>query len=209
MDSIDATFIAAAIALLSVPGPSVIYVITRGSAGGRRAGLLAALGNTLGVLAISALVVFGLSALLRLAPIAFAVLKWLGVAYLVYLGLRMLRDTSAVLMSGSTSATSRDAGQIVFQGTITTMLNPKMLVIYPAFLPQFVRGDAGDLTAQLLGLGGTFSVLSLAVYLVYALLAALLGGLLRRSTTAATVLRWLSGLTFIGLGARLALDSHT
>ena len=207
MSVIDAAFIVAAVALLSVPGPSVIYVITRGSTGGRRAGFLAALGNTLGVLAVTALVVLGLSALLRQAPIAFAVLKWLGVAYLVYLGIRTLRDKPAMLTTAS--AASRDAGQIVLQGAVTTMLNPKMLVIYPAFLPQFVRAGAGDLSAQLLGLGVTFAALALAVYLVYALLAALLGGILRRSSNAAAAMRWLSGLTFLGLGARLALDNHT
>ncbi len=207
MNSIEAPFIVAAIALLSVPGPSVIYVITRGFSGGRSAGLLAALGNTIGVLAVTVLVVFGLSALLQQSPAASTVLKWVGVSYLVFLGIRTLRNTDAIKLT--TSAASPDAGELLSQGAITTMLNPKMLVIYPAFLPQFVRADSGELPQQLVSLGVAFTTLSLGVYVAYALLSALLGGVLRRSPSAATTLRWLSGLTFIGLGARLALDNPT
>lgn len=200
------TFAAASMALLIVPGPSVVFVITRGVSLGRRAALLTVAGNVLAVLSVTLLVVFGLGAMLDAVPLAFEVVKWSGAAYLVYLGIRALLDRNAINFDTETIDT--DARRLMTQGFMTTLLNPKLAIFFAAFLPQFVQPAAGNITGQLLLLGLIFAALALVNDGAYALLAGSAGERLKRSTRAITVLRWASGITFIGLGARLALDTR-
>lgn len=199
-------FAAASMALLIVPGPSVVFVITRGVSLGRRAALLTVAGNVLAVLSITLLVVFGLGAMLDAVPLAFEVVKWSGAAYLVYLGIRTLLDRNAINFDTETADT--DTRRLMTQGFMTTLLNPKLAIFFAAFLPQFVQPEAGNITGQLLLLGLIFATLALVNDSAYALLAGSAGERLKRSTRAITVLRWASGITFIGLGARLAFDTQ-
>lgn len=199
-------FAAASMALLIVPGPSVVFVITRGVSLGRRAALLTVAGNVLAVLSITLLVVFGLGAMLDAVPLAFEVVKWSGAAYLVYLGIRTLLDRNAINFDTETADT--DTRRLMTQGFMTTLLNPKLAIFFAAFLPQFVQPEAGNITGQLLLLGLIFATLALVNDSAYALLAGSAGERLKRSTRAIIVLRWASGITFIGLGARLAFDTQ-
>ncbi len=198
------TFVFASLALLIVPGPSVMMVVTRAISLGRRAGLICVLGNTLAVVIVAAAVALGLAQLIEWSPLLFDIVKWAGAAYLVFLGMRALLDKTSINLSHSVTPMSDRA--LFTQGITTGLLNPKLAVFFAAFLPQFADPRAGNVPMQLFGLGMLFAGLALCSDGAYALLAGTLGDRLRRNPIAATVLRWASGVTCIGLGARLAFE---
>ena len=202
---ITPTFVLASVALLLAPGPTVVYIITQAVTHGRRAGLMCALGGVSAILIMATLVTLGLAGLLAASPVAFNMLKWAGAAYLIYVGIRALLGRTQLSFDSAAAKTS--AFRLYRQGLITGVLNPKTTMFFAAFLPQFVDRSAGSagVTLQLARLGLTFAALALFNDSIYAMLAGTMGGWLRRTPMAAIVLGKLSGLTFIGLGARLAL----
>jgi threonine/homoserine/homoserine lactone efflux protein len=200
---ITPAYLLACIGLLIVPGPTVIFVITRGLAPKRNAALLVVVGNLLAVMCVTLLVVFGLSAILQSMPALFEVIKWSGAAYLVYLGIRALRDKSAFRFESPANAAT--ARQLISQGFLTTLTNPKLAIFFAAFLPQFVQ-PGGDPTVQMLTHGLAFAALAFITDSAWGLLAGTARQWLTRSSRAMGALRWVSGATFIGLGVRLALQ---
>ena len=154
--SVLALFAAAALAIIVVPGPSVLYVVSQSVGGGRRAGLVSTLGIASGALVHVAAATIGLSSLLASSAQAFTVVKYAGAAYLCYLGVRML----AAWDGAEGAAPERRSGRrsLVVQGALVEALNPKTALFFLAFLPQFVREDAGSPAPQL-GLLGTIFVL--------------------------------------------------
>jgi threonine/homoserine/homoserine lactone efflux protein len=199
-------YVLAVLALLIVPGPSVVPVISRAVLHGRRAAILTVCGNVLAVLCVTVLVVLGLGALLQAVPLAFDVIKYAGAAYLVYLGVKALRDRDT--FNFEASDTTLSTRQFITRGFAATLLNPKLAVFFAAFLPQFVHPEAGNITGQMLALGTTFAALAFLCDSTWGMLAASAGAWLKRSARAMRALRWFSGLTFIGLGARLALEER-
>ncbi len=195
-----AVFAVASLALAVVPGPAVLYIVAQSVPGGRRAGVVSALGISTGGLFHVAAAVIGLSALLAASAEAFTAVKLLGAAYLVWLGIRTLLSREERIGGRVVEPT---LGRTYRRGVVVNVLNPKTALFFLAFLPQFVDPD-GSTRGQLAVLGLTFVLIALASDLVWALVAGTAGGLLRRSRTFLRVQRYVSGTIFLGLGALAA-----
>lgn len=198
-------FVAAALALLLVPGPAVLYIVARSVDGGRPAGLVSVLGIHAGTMVHIAFAAIGLSAILASSATAFSVVKWLGAAYLVWLGLQRLlaRDEETVPLTVEPKRLSR----IFSQGLIVNVLNPKTALFFLAFLPQFVDPSRGAVWAQVMVLGAVFVVLGLCTDGVYALLSGTAGGWLqRKSASFRRGQRYVSGGVYLALGAATAVS---
>jgi threonine/homoserine/homoserine lactone efflux protein len=188
----------AALALLAIPGPAVLYIVFQSAEQGRRVGLASVAGVHLGTFVHVAAAAAGLSALIVASSLAFSVVKYAGAGYLVYLGIRKLleRDPEPV-------ERKREPLRRAFvRGTIVNALNPKTALFFLAFLPQFVAPERGGVWSQALVLGFVFVALGLITDSLYALAAGSVGGLLRRHRNA---VRHGSGVVFIALGATAAL----
>jgi threonine/homoserine/homoserine lactone efflux protein len=196
-------FVAAALALLLVPGPAVFYVVARGVEGGRVAGLVSCLGIEVGTLAHAAFAAVGLSALLASSAAAFAIVKWLGAAYLIWLGLKRLfgRDEEDAPADVEPEPLSR----LFSQGVIVQVFNPKVALFFLAFLPQFVDPSRGDAWTQILVLGATLAALGLLTDGLYALIGGTASAALRRrGSRFRRVQRYFSGGVYLALGAASA-----
>ncbi len=193
-----ALFFAAALVLALTPGPGIFYVLTRTLAGGRRDGLLSAGGTLLGGMFHVFAAALGVSAILAASAVAFAAVKYAGAAYLVYLGVRMIRsrDLHPDLADASTL---KPAGTFR-QGIATEVLNPKTALFFLSFIPQFIHPERGHVFAQFVVLGMISVTLNTSADVGEAFLAGALGDRLRRSTRLIQRQRLASGLAMIGLG---------
>ena len=193
----------AALALLAIPGPAVLYIVVQRADQGRRVGLASVAGVHLGTLVHVAAASAGLSAVIVASSVAFSAVKYAGAAYLVYLGVRKLLDRDAQTRVERTREPLRRA---FARGTIVNALNPKTALFFLAFLPQFVAPDRGGVWSQALVLGFVFVGLGLVTDSLYALAAGTVAGLLRRQRNA---VGYGSGIVFIALGATAALAKRT
>ena len=198
-------FVGAALLLLVVPGPSVLYIVTQSVSFGRRAGIVSVAGITTGTLVHIAAATIGLSALLASSALAFDVVKYLGAAYLIVVGLRRLAGLERT--DGRPVAKSRNFGRLYRQGIVVNTLNPKTALFFLAFLPQFVDSTRGAAWAQILLLGLLFAGLGFLSDGVWALVAGTLGERLRASRRFPQVQRYVSGSVFVGLGAVAAFSA--
>jgi threonine/homoserine/homoserine lactone efflux protein len=201
-----ALFVAVALALLLVPGPAVIYVIARSVESGRPAGLVSVLGVEMGTFVHVAFAAAGLSAILASSATAFSVVKWLGVAYLVWLGLQRLlaRDENADAPPG---VRPEPLARVFRQSVLVQVLNPKVALFFLAFLPQFVDPSRGAAWTQIVVLGGTLAALGLLTDGLYALLGGTAGDWLKRNNASARfrrAQRYVSGGVYLALGAAAA-----
>ncbi len=196
-------FVVAALALLLVPGPAVLYIVARSVDQGRSAGLVSVVGVGLGSMVHVVAAALGLSALLVQSAVAFTTVKYLGAAYLVYLGIRrwLDRDDDIVRADG----TERSLRSIFVQGVWVNILNPKTALFFFAFLPQFVQVDAGSVGLQILLLGALFVTMGIVTDGIYAVAAGGLGEWIRRRPQVVTAQRWFAGGIFITLGITTAL----
>ncbi|MDP9456833.1 MAG: LysE family translocator [Actinomycetota bacterium] len=197
-------FVAAALLLLIVPGPAVLYVVARSVEGGRLAGLVSVLGVELGTLVHVAFATVGLSAIVASSATAFGVVKWLGVAYLVWLGLQRLLSREA---GGEAPATEREGrlARVFAQSVLVQVLNPKVALFFLAFLPQFIDPSRGAAWAQVMVLGATLVLLGLLTDGLYAVLGGTVAGWLRRrSPSFHSGERYVSGGVYLALGAAAA-----
>ncbi|MBX6765050.1 MAG: LysE family translocator [Rubrobacteraceae bacterium] len=199
-------FLVASLALIAIPGQDNIYIITRGIAQGRKAALVSAWGVGLGLLIYTSLTALGLSALLKESNPAFAAVKYVGAAYLTYLGARMILSKGSLTILGEERPEVR-LRAIFFQGVASNALNPKVALFFLAFLPQFVSPEENP-TWQLAVLGSIFTLLTLVITSLLAYFSGSLGDWLRRKPGSARVLQWLAGSVLIGLGVRLALATQ-
>ena len=197
-----ALFVPAALALLVVPGPAVLYIVTQSVSRGRRAGIVSMLGVQTGGLVHVAAAALGLSALLASSAVAFGVVKYAGAAYLVFLGVRRLLAREGFDDLAAPGTTS--AGRLFRQGVVVNVLNPKTALFFLAFLPQFVDRSGGSVTLQLLVLGLLFIALATLSDGSYALLAGTAGQRLRRSERLLRRERYVSGGVLVGLGVAAA-----
>jgi threonine/homoserine/homoserine lactone efflux protein len=196
----------ASLVLLLTPGPAVLYIVARSVQQGRTAGLVSVLGIHLGTLIHITAAAVGLSALLVSSALAFAVVKYLGVAYLIGMGLRTLMaktpdPETPVIQAKSLHRAFRD-------GFVVNPLNPKTAIFFLSFLPQFVDPARGSVHGQVLALGLTFMGLGVLSDGLFALVAGAAGEVLRRSQRVQHLLRWFSGASFVGLGVSAALASR-
>lgn len=196
-------FIFAALALLLIPGPSVLYITTRSIDQGRVAGLVSVFGNALGTAILTVCAAAGLSAILASSAIAFNAVKYLGAAYLIYLGIRRLLsnedETPAVVQRAKLS-------KIYVQGIFVAVLNPKTALFLLAFLPQFVDVSRGHIGLQTLLLGLTLVGLGICTDSIYALLAGTIGNWLKRKGTLRAGQRYVSGSIYLALGIASAFS---
>lgn len=202
-----ALFCVATMALLLVPGPAVVYIVTRSVAQGRSAGFVSVLGIHAGSIVHVLAAALGISALLAASATAFTVVKYLGVAYLVYLGLRKLL-TRGGGDGEPAKAEEHSRTRLFWEGFVVSVLNPKTAIFFLAFLPQFVNPAAGPVAAQIAVLGALWIMLGIASDGAYALLASVLAGRLRNSARARRRLDVGSGLVYLGLGAFVALNGE-
>lgn len=196
-------FMTAALALNVTPGPDMLYVVARSVGEGRASGVISSLGIAAGCLIHTLAVALGLAGLLRAVPIAFEIVKWMGAAYLVWLGVRALRTRGH--SSGHAAVAPASMAAVFRQGMLTNVLNPKVALFFLAFLPQFVDPERGPVAVQIVSLGLLFNVSGTIVNIIVAVLASGAGAWSRRRFGESVVLRRMTGVLFIGLGVRLAL----
>jgi threonine/homoserine/homoserine lactone efflux protein len=199
-------FVAASVALLLTPGPAVLYIVARSMQQGRRAGLVSVLGIHLGTIVHIVAAAVGLSALLVSSALAFAIVKYLGAAYLIWIGIRtfMARDPDP----NAPAPPKAPLRRVFRDGFLVNLFNPKTAIFFLAFLPQFVDPARGPLHWQILILGLTFMGLGMMSDGMFALAAGTAGDFLRRSRRFLRFQRWFAGTSFVGLGITAALASR-
>jgi threonine/homoserine/homoserine lactone efflux protein len=195
-------FAVTSLALLVVPGPAVLYVVTRSLDQGQRAGIVSVLGVETGTFAYALAAAAGLTGLIAASEIGFEIVKYAGAAYLVYLGVRKLLEREEEPQEALSSGGSR----LFLRGMLVKLLNPNIAIFFLAFLPQFVDSSRGPIAVQILVLGTLFTLLAALSDSAYVLMAAAVGGWLRTSRRARRRLAKLSGGVYIGLGVSAALS---
>jgi threonine/homoserine/homoserine lactone efflux protein len=198
-------FVIAALVLLLTPGPAVLYIVTRSIDQGRRAGLVSVLGVHVGTLAHIFAAAAGLSALLAASATAFGAVKYLGAAYLIYIGVRRLLDRRT--MAAATPGEPKPLRRAFLDGVVVNVLNPKTGLFFLAFLPQFVTVSRGQVGAQIVCLGVVFVLLGAVTDSLYALTAGSAAQWLRGKPRFLASERWISGGLYIGLGLVAAMSS--
>jgi threonine/homoserine/homoserine lactone efflux protein len=200
-------FVAAALVLLLVPGPAVIYVVARSVSGGRLTGLVSVLGIELGTLTHVAFAAAGLSAIVASSVVAFSVVKWLGAAYLVYLGLKQIFGRGGGEEEAPSPGGDESRVRVFYQSVLVQILNPKVALFFLAFLPQFVDPSRGAAWTQVVVLGATLAFLGLFTDGLYALLGGTAGGWIRkRGGNLRRAGRYVTGGIYIALGAVAAIS---
>ena len=194
-------FAGASLALLAIPGPAVIYVVTRSIEHGRTAGMVSMLGIETGTFAYALAAAAGLSGLIAASVTAFTVVKYAGAAYLLYLGVRKLLERDQ-----PQDALPSGRSQLFLKGTLVQLLNPKIAIFFVAFMPQFVHSSRGPVAVQILVLGTIFTLLAVLSDGAYVLLGGAVSGWLRTGRRARSRLAKLSGGVYIGLGLTAALS---
>jgi threonine/homoserine/homoserine lactone efflux protein len=200
-------FVVASLALIATPGQDMAYVITRALAQGRFAGVCSAAGVSLGILVHTALAAVGLGAILQASEGLFFALKLLGAAYLVYLGIRLVLTRGVTDLSGKPAMVLSLPG-LVWQGMLSNVTNPKIVLFFLAFLPQFVDPSSAHATRDLAFLGVLYAVLALPVKSAVALAAGSLSERLLRRPSTLTWLNRFGGAVLVGLGLRLAASER-
>ena len=195
-------FIAAALALLLLPGPAVLYITARSANQGRIAGLVSVLAIETANFIQAVAAALGLSAILLSSALAFDVVKYLGAAYLIYLGIRKLMTSDQGL---GEDIKPESLSRIYWQGFVINLLNPKTAFFFIAFLPQFIDPARGNIVAQNLQLGAIFVGLAIITDSIYALLASSLAEKLKGNQKSQTGGRYFAGLVYVGLGITTAL----
>ena len=193
----------ASLALVVIPGPAVIYILTRSVSQGRRAGLVSAVGVNLGSTVHVFAAVAGLTVLLASSAAAYTAVKWAGVIYLAWIGIRTLLSDDAVFAEDATEPTA--LRRIFIQGVLVNVLNPKVAIFFLAFLPQFVDQSASNASMQTLVLGLTLVIIGLISDSIYAILGGSVGSLFRRKPSAARTSRLIAGSIYLGLAGIAAI----
>ena len=203
-------FMTAALLLAIAPGPGMLYVLARSLAGGKREGVLSALGTFLGGMVHVFAAALGISIVLAKSALAFATVKYLGAAYLCFLGIRMILDARKDPAAGQEplaergSEIGKPARNPLWQGIATEVLNPKTALFFLSFIPQFVNRESGHVFLQFVLLGTLSVFLNTSADLIVILLAGPLGNLIRSSAVFRRRQRTVTGAIMIGLGTYLA-----
>lgn len=199
-------FVVASVVLVLAPGPDMAYMLGRCLSQGKKAGVVAALGINLGAYVHLAASITGLSAILMTSSVAYSVVKWIGAAYLIYLGVSAIISKTKSLSIDSKPLKERNYRKIFWQGFLSDVLNPKVALFYLALLPQFVPAHSADPTAQLLLLGLTANIIALPINIALVLVSAMLTNSLRRNDAFTEAMHKMMGAVFVGLGLKLAVE---
>jgi threonine/homoserine/homoserine lactone efflux protein len=199
-------FVVASVVLLLTPGPAVLYIVARSVEQGRSAGLVSVLGIHLGTIVHITAAAIGLSALLVSSALAFAVVKYLGAAYLIWIGIRTLMAKE--VDADAPQIPAEKLRRVFRDGFVVNLFNPKTAIFFLAFLPQFVDPARGPVHWQILILGVTFMGLGMISDGMFALAAGAAGDFLRRNRRFLRFQRWFAGTSFIGLGVTAALATR-
>ncbi len=200
-------FMAAASVLIVMPGPNLIFILTRGIGEGRRTAVASSLGVDTGTLFHVAAASVGLSAILASSAVAFNTVKYLGTAYMIYLGIRTLSSRDHAVNTEGTIVHER-LRKVFIQGIVVNMLNPKVALFFLAFLPQFVDLSRGNASLQILVFGLIFFAIGLFVDTLCALSSGAIGGWLRRIPSTIRWQHYFSGAMYLLLGAATAFSGH-
>ena len=199
--SID--FLITSLIIVASPGTGVLYTLAAGLSRGSRASVVAAFGCTLGIVPHMAAAIMGLAALLHTSALAFQTLKYLGVAYLLYMAWQALRERGALKVDKEVDAKS--SIQVIVSAILINILNPKLSIFFFAFLPQFVSTDEAHPLARMLELSGVFMLMTFAVFVIYGLFAASVRNQIISRPRVLTWMRRTFAAAFVALGAKLAL----
>jgi threonine/homoserine/homoserine lactone efflux protein len=203
---VSTAFLLTSLIVVASPGTGVLYTVAAGLSRGRRASIVAAFGCTLGIVPHIAAAIVGLAAVLHTSAIAFETLKYLGVAYLLYLAWRTLREHGGLSVDADDAR--RSSAEVIVSAVAINVLNPKLSIFFVAFLPQFVAPHEPNRLAHMLELSVVFMVLTFVVFVVYGLFAA---AIRRHVVSRPRVLTWMRRTfagAFVALGAKLALTER-
>lgn len=195
-------FLVTSLVVVAIPGTGVLYTLAAGLSRGAGASVIAAVGCTLGIVPHMMAAITGLAALLHTSALAFQVVKYLGVAYLLYMAWAMWREKGALAVDEE--AAPRSARKVIVSGILVNILNPKLALFFFAFLPQFVSPSAANEVLQMVGLSGLFMLLTFMVFVIYGVFAA---GIRMQVIARPRVLTWMRRTfagAFVALCARLA-----
>jgi threonine/homoserine/homoserine lactone efflux protein len=200
-------FLLTSLVVILIPGTGVVYTVSSSIGGGRRRGLFAAVGCTLGILPHMLAAMLGLSGIMHAGSVVFEVVRWAGVAYLVFMGFSMIRDAGTLPLDDQ-GAPGDSAGAIVWRGVLLNVLNPKLTLFFFAFLPQFLDASPGLLDVKLIELGGIFMLMTLAVFAVYAIASAAIRDLVLAAPVARRWIERAFGAILIRFAAKLAFTDR-
>jgi len=203
-----AAFAGMSLLLIVIPGPSVLFVVGRALAHGRRTALLSVLGNTVGAYVLVLAVSFGVGPLVARSVLVFTALKLTGAAYLVFLGVKALRQRRALGEAITGDAPERGSLRTLWEGFAVGVANPKTTVFFAAVLPQFVDRRAGDVTGQLMLLGLVFTLIALVSDSTWGLAASTARSWFARSPRRLSVVGGAGGMAMIGLGLTVAMTGR-
>ena len=199
----DLAFILTSLVVVVSPGTGVLYTLATGLSSGSRASVVAAFGCTLGILPHMAAAIMGLTALLYTSALAFEVLKYLGVAYLLYMAWQTLREQGALQLERRRR--DRSYRRLIVSAIAINLLNPKLSIFFFAFLPQFVRSDAPDRILVMVELSAVFMLMTFVVFVGYGLFAAAIRTHVVSRPRILTWMRRCFAAAFLALGVKLAL----
>lgn len=202
-------FISVAIALNVAPGPDVVYILTKTISGGKKIGIASSLGVCTGALFHVVISAIGLSAILYTSAVAFTIVKYIGVTYLLYLAYQAFRSSGLLIEKSEKHKSTETAWEAFKQGVLIDILNPKVAIFFMAFLPQFVREGHGSTPFQLIMLGGIIILIAIVIEALYVLLADKIANKFREDTRYSIWLDRVVGTVFVGLGAKLALSTNS
>lgn len=199
-------FLVTSLVVVAIPGTGVLYTLAAGLARGAGASVIAAAGCTLGIVPHMLAAITGLAALLHTSAVAFQVVKYLGVAYLLYMAWAMWREKGALTVEEE--AAPRSAGKVIGSGILINILNPKLALFFFAFLPQFVSATAASELVQMMELSGVFMLLTFVVFVVYGVFAAVVRTQVISRPRVTTWMRRTFAGAFVALCARLAFSER-
>ncbi len=201
-------FALAAFLIILAPGPSVLFVISRALAYGRRAALITVVGGAVGSFVLACAVALGLGAIVQTSAIAYTVLKYVGAAYLIFLGVRAFRQRKKLREVWETQAGGVATGRTWWQGFVVAVTNPKTAVFQGAILPQFVDPSVGRASLQMIVFGAIFAIIALLSDSVYGVTAGMARSWFTRSDRRLELVGGAAGVTMIGLGVGVALSGR-
>ncbi|WP_054310682.1 LysE family translocator [Mesorhizobium sp. 1M-11] len=199
-------FLLTTLIIVASPGTGVVYTLAAGLSRGGRASVLAAFACTLGIVPHLVAALTGLAALLHASAIAFEIVKYAGVAYLLYMAWQSLREHGALKVEARPDA--RSVRQVLVDGVLINLLNPKLSIFFVAFLPQFIAPNEPNVLARMLELSGVFMAATFIIFAIYGLCAASVRDRIVGSARVMTWLRRSFAAAFVALGAKLALTTQ-
>jgi len=201
-------FLIAAAVLIATPGPDIVYVLTRGVSGGKRAGIISAIGVTLGILFHTVSASLGLAVLLQTSTYAFWALKIVGGLYLIYLGLQMVKHRKHLVLKQAQHGRF-NITQCITQGFLSNVFNPKVALFFVAFLPQFVQPGTPNPSLYMMMLGLMYALMTVAFLSILGIFAGIISGWLQQRSSVSEWISGAAGTVIILLGIKLLLQQRT